>query len=112
MNCKMSLYVLHTSSLSNICILNILFCGLFHFLNCDFQRATVLILKKAQFTKVCFTVHAFCILRSICLSQGDKGFSPMLSSRFVVLAFTLKPVTHSELTFVYGKTPISREWAK
>lgn len=36
----------------------------------------------------------------------------MLSSRFVVLAFTLKPVTHSELTFVYGKTPISREWAK
>lgn len=88
LNCKVSLYVLVTSTLSVLCIV-IFSPSLFYVLKSVFKSAKVLRFKS-NLSIVHFMVYDFCLLRNCCLTLSHKRFSCMFSSgsiSFLVVRF-------------------------
>ena len=76
----------------------------FHFLKC-FLKTRSLNFDELRFTKFFFyrSCSLLLCLRTLCLIQVHKDFSPVFSSKsFIVPGFPFRSVTHCELILVYG----------
>lgn len=72
----------------------------FHFLVMSFEEQTVLILIDSNLLTFSFMVSVFCVLRTLCLTQGQRD--SLLYMSFIIAAFMSRFGIHLELIFEYG----------
>lgn len=74
-------------------------CSPFHFLVMSFEEQTVLILIDSNLLTFSFMVSVFCVLRTLCLTQGQRD--SLLYMSFIISAFMSRFMIHLELIFEY-----------